>query len=80
MKKLSLILIMMTFVMTGCVAEFAGFQGRTDNGFFMTVKDKAGNEISTGASINDSEQISELRAMYETLVMELAKIMKEQKK
>jgi len=80
MKKLFLISITAMFLMTGCVAEFAGFQGKTDNGFFMTVKDQAGNEIATGASINDPEYIPELRAMYEALVKELAKIMKEQRK
>jgi len=78
-KKYLLATLLLIFLMTGCVAEFAGFQGKTDNGFFMTVKDKTGNEISTGASINDPEQVLELRAMYEVLVKELSKIMKEQR-
>jgi len=80
MKKLFLILITAMFLMTGCVADFAGFQGKTDNGFFMTVKDKAGNELATGVSVNDPEQVPELRAMYEALVNELATIVKEQRK
>ena len=77
MKKLFLILTMAMFLMTGCVAEFAGFQGKTDNGFFMTVKDKTGNEISTGASINDPEQVPELTEMYCRLVDALERIIKE---
>jgi hypothetical protein len=52
---------------------------KTDNGFYMSVKDSSGNEISTGASINDPEYIPELEKMYGKLVQALDKIIKEQK-
>lgn len=76
MKKLFLIVIVMT-TLQGCVMSFSGFSGKTDNGFFMVVRDKAGNEISTGASINDSEYVPELKEMYAKLVTALEKIIKE---
>jgi hypothetical protein len=53
---------------------------KTDNGFYLSVKDSAGNEVKTGASINDPEYIPELTEMYCRLVDALERIIKEQRK
>jgi len=77
MKKLFWVSLAL-LILQGCVISTTGF--KTDNGFFLTVRDRAGNEINTGASVNDPEYVPELEKMYTNLVQALEKIIREQKK
>lgn len=76
MKKLFLLAIVM-ILLQGCVMSFPGFTGKTDNGFFLTIRDQAGNEISTGVSVNDPEHVPKLKEMYIKLVAALNGMTKE---
>ena len=79
MKKLFLILFL-ALIFQGCVISTNQFLMKTDNGFYLSITDSAGNEIKTGASINDPEYIPELTEMYCRLVDVLERIIKEQRK
>ena len=63
MKKI-LILLVFVMIFQGCVFTSDYFQAKTDNAFYLSVIDPAGNEIKTGASINDPKQIEMIKEMY----------------
>jgi hypothetical protein len=79
MKKLFLILFL-ALIFQGCVLVTDSVTMKTDNGFYLSITDSEGNEIKTGASINDPEYIPELTEMYRRLVDALELIIKEQRK
>lgn len=68
-KRKSLFAILFAaLIFQGCVFTTGSVLMKTDNGFYLSVTDSAGNEIKTGASINDPEQIEMLKEMYIKLV------------
>lgn len=70
-------LVIAALLLQGCVLSSASFVAKTDNGFYLSVKDGKGFEISTGASVNDPEYVPELKEMYVALVKELKLILGE---
>jgi hypothetical protein len=79
-RKSLLAILFAVLIFQGCVISTSSISMKTDNGFYLTVKDSAGNEIKTSASINDPEYIPELTEMYCRLVEALERIIKEQRK
>ena len=81
MKKLKSLLAILfaVLIFQGCVISTSSILMKTDNGFYLSVTDSAGNEIKTGASVNDPEYIPELTEMYCRLIEKLSNVIKEQK-
>ena len=70
-RKSLLVILFAVLIFQGCVLVTDSVTMKTDNGFYLSITDSEGNEIKTGASINDPEQIDKLKEMYVKLVESL---------
>ena len=58
-------------ILQGCVLSTDYGAVNTGNSFYFSLTDSAGNELKTGASVDDPLQFSMLKEMYVKLVVAL---------